>query len=137
MSVVSCFRASALCLAAVGLVALAGCGGSGKPAYCSDRSSLESSIKGLTSLNPRSGISGLETQLKTIQSDASKLVSSAKSDFPAQTGAIKSSVAALESAVKALPPHPSATQLGGVATAAASVVSSVKIFMDATRSNCS
>jgi hypothetical protein len=125
-----------VCSAAIGLVALAGCGGSSKPAYCADRSNLESSIKGLTSLNPSSGISGLETQLKTIQSDANKLVSSAKNDFPSQTSAIKSSVAALESAVKALPSHPGATQLGGVATAATSVISSVKSFMDATSSNC-
>ena len=137
MSVVRSFRASAACVAAVGLVALAGCGGSGKPAYCSDRSNLQSSIKGLTSLDTSSGISGLKTQLKTIQSDASKLVSSAKSDFPTQTSAIKSSVAALDSAVNALPPHPSASQLHGVATAAASMVSSVKTFMDATSSNCS
>ena len=104
-------RVAAACLAAAGLVGLAGCGGSSKPAYCSDRSNLESSIKGLTSLNRSSGISGLKTQVQTIQSDATKLVSSAKSDFPSQTSAIKSSVAALESAVKALPSQPSATQL--------------------------
>jgi hypothetical protein len=130
-------RVAAACLAAACLVGLAGCGGSSKPAYCSDRSNLESSIKGLTSLNASSGISGLKTQLKTIQSDATKVVSSAKSDFPSQTSAIKSSLAALESAVKALPSHPSATQLGPVATAAATVVSSVKSFADATSSNCS
>jgi len=128
---------AAVCLAVAGLVALAGCGGSSKPTYCSDRSNLESSIKGLTSLNASSGISGLKTQLTTIQSDAAQLVSSAKSDFPSQTSAIKSSVAALQSAVKALPSNPSATQLGPVATAAASVVSSVKSFTDVTSSNCS
>ena len=38
--------------------------GHGEPAYCSDRSNLESSIKGLTSLNASSGISGLKTQLR-------------------------------------------------------------------------
>lgn len=130
-------RVGAMCLIAAGLVGLAGCGGSSKPAYCSDRSSLESSVKGLTSLDASSGISGLKTQLNTIQSDATKLVSSAKSDFPSQTSAIKSSVAALQSAVKALPSHPSATELGTVATAAASVVSSVKSFTDATSSQCS
>jgi len=130
-------RVGAMCLIAAGLVGLAGCGGSSKPAYCSDRSSLESSVKGLTSLDASSGISGLKAQLNTIQSDATKLVSSAKSDFPSQTSAIKSSVAALQSAVKALPSHPSATELGTVATAAASVVSSVKSFTDATSSQCS
>ena len=132
----SLLRVAAVCLAAAGLVALAGCGGSSKPAYCSDRSNLESSVKGLTNLNTSSGLSGLEAQVKTIQSDATKVVDSAKSDFPSQTSAIKSSVDALESAVKALPSNPSATQLGPVATAAASVVSSVKSFTDATSSKC-
>jgi hypothetical protein len=130
-------RVAAVCVAAVALVGLAGCGGSSKPAYCSDRSNLESSVKGLTSLDASSGISGLKAQLTTIQSDATKLVSSAKSDFPSQTSAIKSSVAALQSAVKALPSHPTATQLGSVAAAAAGVVSSVKTFTDATSSTCS
>ena len=133
----SLLRVAAVCLAAAGLVALAGCGGSSKPAYCSDRSNLESSVKGLTSLNTSSGLSGLEAQVKTIQSDATKVVDSAKSDFPSQTSAVKSSVAALQSAVKALPSQPSASQLAPVATAAASVVSSVKSFTDATSSSCS
>jgi len=133
----SLLRVAAVCLAAAGLVALAGCGGSSKPAYCSDRSNLESSVKGLTNLNTSSGLSGLEAQVKTIQSDATKVVDSAKSDFPSQTSAVKSSVAALQSAVKALPSQPSASQLAPVATAAASVVSSVKSFTDATSSSCS
>jgi len=128
---------AAVCLATAALVGVAGCGGSGKPAYCSDRSNLESSIKGLTSLNPSSGISGLKAQLTTIQGDATKLVDSAKSDFPSQTSAITASLVALQSAVKALPSHPSAAQLAGVATAASSVVSSVKSFMNATSSTCS
>jgi len=133
----SLLRVAAVCLAAAGLVALAGCGGSSKPAYCSDRSNLESSVKGLTNLNTSSGLSGLEAQVKTIQSDATKAVDSAKSDFPSQTSAVKSSVAALQSAIKALPSQPSASQLAPVATAAASVVSSVKSFTDATSSSCS
>jgi hypothetical protein len=129
-------RVAVACVAVVGLVALAGCGSS-KPAYCSDRTNLENSVKGLTSLNASSGISGLESQLKTIQSDATTLVSSAKSDFPSQTSAIKSSVGALESAVKALPSSPSAGQVTTVATSAASVVNSVKSFSDASSSKCS
>ena len=133
----SLLRVAAVCLAVAGIVALAGCGGSSKPAYCSDRSNLQSSIKGLTSLNASSGVSGLEAQVKTIQSDATKVVNSAKSDFPSQTSAISSAVAALQSAVKALPANPTATQLAPVATAGANVVSSVKSFTDATSSSCS
>ena len=43
---------------AVALVALAGCGSS-KPAYCSDRTNLENSVKNLPSVTSSSGISGL------------------------------------------------------------------------------
>ena len=122
---------------AVALVASAGCGGSSKPAYCSDRSALEDSVKGLTSAATSGGISGLQSQVTTIQSDATALVNSAKSDFPSETSAIKSSVDTLSSAVKALPPSPSTAQIATIATDAASVVSSVKSFTDATSSKCS
>jgi hypothetical protein len=121
---------------AVGLVALAGCGSS-KPAYCSDRTNLENSVKNLPSVTSSSGISGLESQLKTIESDATSLVSAAKSDFPSQTSAVKSSVDALASAVKALPSSPSSAQIAAIAADSASVVSSVNSFSDASKSKCS
>ena len=87
-------------VAAVVVIALAGCGSS-KPGYCADRTNLENSIKGLTSLSVSSGLSGLEAQLTKIETDATTLVNSAKSDFPTETSAVKSSVDSLSSAVKA------------------------------------
>ena len=117
-------------------VAVAGCGGSSKPSYCSDRSDLENSVKGLTSTASSGDISGLKSQVTKIQSDATSLVSSAKSDFPSQTSAVKSSVDGLQSTVKALPASPSASQIATVATGAASVVSSVKSFVNASKSKC-
>ena len=124
-----------VCIALAALVALAGCGSS-KPAYCSARTNLESSVKGLTSLNTSSGISGLKAELEKVQTDASTLVSEAKTDFPSQTSAISSSMDSLTSAVKALSEAPSASQIATVASSASSVVSSVKSFMDATSSKC-
>jgi hypothetical protein len=117
---------------AAAAVALAGCGSS-KPAYCTDRTDLQNSVKGLTS----AGISGLKTQLKQVQSDASTLVSSAKSDFPNETSAITSSVNTLKNSLSALPSSPSAVQAAIVARDASSVVSSVKNFVDASNSKCS
>ena len=59
----------------VALAVAAGCGGgSSKPAYCSDRSALESSVKGLTVPTSSSDISALKSQVATIQSDANALV---------------------------------------------------------------
>jgi len=118
------------------LIALAGCGSS-KPAYCSDRTNLENSIKNLPTSVSSNGISGLTSQLTTIKSDATTLVNAAKSDFPTQTSAVKSSVDALQSAVKALPPSPSATQLAAIGLDASNVVSSVKSFTDNSKSKCS
>lgn len=63
-------------------VVLAGCGGSSKPAYCSDRSNLENSVKGLSDLTLTSGMSGLEAQLNKIKTNSTALVKSAQSDFP-------------------------------------------------------
>ena len=118
--------------AAATAVTLAGCSSS-KPGYCTDRTNLENSVKGLTS----SGVSGLKSQLKQIQTDATTLVNSAKSDFPTETGAITSSVSALKNSVTALPSNPSAAQIATATKDAASVVSSVKSFVDASNSKCS
>ena len=123
-------------ITAVVLIALAGCGSS-KPAYCSDRTNLENSVKNLPSSVTSSGISGLASQVTTIKSQATTLVSSAKSDFPTQTSAVKSSVDALSSAVKALPSSPSATQLAAIGLDVSNVVSSVKSFTDNSKSKCS
>lgn len=122
--------------AAASLVVLAGCG-SGKPSYCTDRTNLQNSVKGLTSLSASSGISGLQAQLKKIQTDAAALGGSAKSDFPSQTSAVTSSVHALEGAVRGLSSSTSAAQIATVAAAAKNVVSSVQSFTSATSSKCS
>jgi hypothetical protein len=124
-------------IAAVVLIALAGCGGSSKPAYCSDRTNLENSIKNLPSSVSSSGISSLPSQVTTIKNDATTLVNAAKSDFPTQTSAVKSSVDTLASAVKALPSNPSAAQIAALGLDANNVVSSVKSFVDNSKSKCS
>jgi hypothetical protein len=119
----------------VALLAAAGCGGGGKPAYCSDRSKLENDIKALPSAIT-GGVSSLKSQLQTIQSSANALVASAKSDFPTETSAVKSSVDQLASAVDALPSSPSTSQVASLAGDASAVVTSVKNFDDATSSKC-
>jgi hypothetical protein len=127
--------ARVVCVTLVSLVALAGCGSS-KPAYCSARTNLENSIKGLTGLNLSGGISGLEAQLKKIQTDANELVSKAKGDFPSETSAIKSSVDALTTTVGSISGTPSASEIATVASNASNVATSIKNFMDTTSSKC-
>ena len=129
-------RVPVVIAAAATAVTLAGCSSS-KPAYCTDRTNLQNSIKGLTSLTVSSGVSGLKTQVQQIQSDATTLVNSAKSDFPTETSAITSSVNALKTSVTGLGSSPTALQIATVTKDAASVVSSVKNFTDASNSKCS
>ena len=129
-------RVSLALVALVALAAAAGCGSSSKPAYCKDRTNLENAIKNLPSTASSSGLSGLQSQLTTIQSDATAAVDAAKTDFPSETSALKSSVDTLSSAVKALPSNPSTTQIAAVELDAANVVSAVKGFTSATKSKC-
>jgi hypothetical protein len=123
------------CALAIGIVALVGCSSS-KPAYCTDRSNLQNAVNGLKSLNASSGTSAWKSQVQMVQSAATALVNSAKSDFPSQTSAITSSVDALNSSVAALSSSPSAAAVVTVTTDASSVQSSVKNFTDATSSQC-
>lgn len=128
----------AICgLAAGAVLAVGGCGGSSKPAYCTARSNLESSIQGVSNLSVSSGISGLQSQFEKIETAAATLVVEAKSDFPSQTGTIESSAAALDSAVKAVTSNPSAGSISGVITAASNMVTAIKNFLSATKSKCS
>jgi hypothetical protein len=115
---------------------VAACGSSSKPAYCSDLTNLQSSIKDLSSVTISGGISGLKSQISTIQTDATTLVNSAKSDFPTETSAITASVSRLRSSLASTSVNPTAGQIVGVVAASASVVSSVKGFASATSSKC-
>ena len=118
---------------------VAGCGGAraAPPSYCQNRSDLESSVKGLTSVDLKNGgANALKTQLEKVQSDAKALVSSAKSDFPSQTDALSSSVSSLETSAKQLSSSPSTAQIAAVATGAASVATALKDFTDAAASKC-
>jgi len=134
---VATWIARAVYVAVLGLVALAGCGTSTKPAYCSARTSLENSIKQVTSLTPSSGIGALEAAFTNIQTEANTVISQAKGDFPNQTSAIKSSVDSLTTAVSALESNPSPTNIATVTGAAGNVISSFNSFLDASKSKCS
>ena len=132
---------------AVGLLAVAACGSGGststssastssRPAYCSDRTSLQNSVKGLTSLNASAGMSGLESRAKKVQSSANRLANATKNDFPRQSSALKSSITALENSVRALASNPSATNIGNVSKDAENVVTSARNLVNATNSKC-
>jgi hypothetical protein len=90
----------------------------------------------VTSLSPSSGIGALQAAFTKVKADANTVVSEAKGDFPSETSAIKSSVAALSTAVDALRANPSAGNIATVVGAAGNVVNSFKSFIDASKSKC-
>jgi hypothetical protein len=123
------------CTVALGTLALVGCGSS-KPAYCTDRSNLQNAMNGLKGLTISGGVSAWESQAQKVDTAATALVNSAKSDFPSQTSAISSSVKALKSSIAALHSSPSAATIATAAQNASNMKNSVNSFTNATSSKC-
>lgn len=129
-------RAGLAALLALSLLAAAGCGGDDKPSYCSDRTNLENAVKDLPSAAKSGGTSGLQSQFKTIESDANTLIDSAKGDFPSETSTLKTTIAQMQSSIESAGSSPSGTQIAGLVLNANAVVNAVKGFTDATQSAC-
>jgi copper chaperone CopZ len=133
-------RRLAAALAAGALAApLAACGGSSSsaPGYCKAREDLKSSIAGLSRVDIRQGgVDSIKAQLQKVQGDAQALVSSAKSDFPKETGAISSSIDALRHSVSSLSSSPSLADVTQLATQVSSAASAVKSFDKAASAKC-
>ncbi len=123
---------------AVAVALVAGCGGSSsKPSYCSSVASLKSSVKALPETNVvKNGTSALTSAVTKIQTDAQSAVSSAKSDFPNETSAVKSSVDALSTTVKQLTSSPSPATIVQVPGQVKAVVTAIDGFVSATSSKC-
>jgi hypothetical protein len=118
--------------------AVAACGGSSKPSYCSDVSNLETSIKAIPSTNiVATGLNGLKSSLEKVQSDAQTAINAAKSDFPNETSALKSSIDTLSTTVKQATSSPSASTLAQIPSQVSAVVTSANNFQSATKSKCS
>jgi hypothetical protein len=117
--------------------ALAGCGGS-KPAYCSDVSDVKTAIAQLKDAKPvENGVSSLTKAADGVKSAGKKLVSDAKSAFPSQTDALKTSITALAtSAAQLTDPGTRKAALAGVPAAAAAVQSSYDELASAVKGKC-
>jgi hypothetical protein len=118
------------------VVVLSGCGSS-KPTYCSDRTTLESSVKALPGMASKGDLSGLRSQVSKIQGEANKVADSAKSDFPTETSALQRDVNTLVNSVNDLPSNPSTSDYAKVGLNAATAISAVSNFSSATNSKCS
>jgi len=95
-----------------------------------------STVKDLPNAAKTGGTGGLQAQLTTIESASTAAIDAAKSDFPTETSALKTTVDQLKTAVEGLPASPSAADLAPVALDATAVVNAVKGFTSATKSTC-
>ncbi len=128
-------RSCALAVTVFSLL-IAGCGGSSKPSYCSKVSDLEKSVQNLPANVSENGVDTLKSSLQTVETNANAVISSAKSDFPNETTAMKTSLDSLHTTVQQLPSSPTAANLATVGTQVAAAVTSVKNFADSTSSKC-
>jgi hypothetical protein len=130
-------RMMAALLAVALTAALAGCGSS-KPAYCTNVDNLKTSVKALPHTNVvQNGLSSLETAVTKVQTNATAVVNSAKSDFPSETTALKNSVTTLDTTVKQAVKSPSAATLAQIPGQVSAVVTSAKNLESSTSSKCS
>ena len=115
----------------------AGCGGGGKPGYCSDLDQLEQSIKDIGGIELTSDVrEDVTNALMKIESNARATVASAKSDFPDETAAIDKSVSRLQTSARRLADSPSAETAAGAAVDLKALATSVNDFADASKSKC-
>jgi hypothetical protein len=130
--------------AAVSIIAIAACGSTGtsastassRPAYCADRTSLQNSVKGLTSLSPSAGVSGLQTQVDKVKTSATHLANATKNDFPSQSNALNSAITALQNSARTLASNPSGAHIATVTKDAGNVVTAARNLVDATSAKC-
>jgi hypothetical protein len=111
-------------LATAGAGILAGCGGSSKPAYCSDVTNFKNAV---AQVKTTSSASALVSELKTVASTGQAAVSAVKTNFAPETTAVKNSLAALENSAKQLT---SSSTRGAAITAIPSQVDAVRTAAD-------
>jgi uncharacterized membrane protein HdeD (DUF308 family) len=124
---------AALTVLAMALV-VAGCGS--KPAYCENVTTLQASVKDLPTSATTGGVSGLKTQLTSIEGQVQTLVASAKADFPNESHTVEATVNQLSTSVNAISGKPTAAEIAALGINASAAVTAVQNFQTATASEC-
>jgi hypothetical protein len=127
--------ASVVTLLSLSVLVAAGCGAS-EPEYCSKADDLQEALDTLKDDVSGGNVSAISSDLQTAKTDLDAVASSAKSDFPSETRAMRSSFSTLTSAIKALPSSPSSSDLVRLAGDVVAVQTAVDDFQTATSSEC-
>jgi hypothetical protein len=135
-------RSGGLVLAAVLALAglAAGCSSSStssKPAYCTAASQLKTSVHNLGNVTINvHDLSSVQTAVGKVQANAKTFASEAKSAYPSQTTALKTSVSSLQTAVKSAMSQPSVTTVAAVVSSATQVKTAASSLQTAVKGKC-
>jgi hypothetical protein len=114
----------------------AGCSSS-KPAYCADADQLKTSVQDLGNVNINvHDLSSVDTAVSKVQANAKKFASDAKSAYPSQTTALKTSLSSLETAVKSAMAQPSLTTVAAVVSSVTQVKTAADNVQSAVKGTC-
>ena len=127
--------ASVVAFLSLGVLIGTGCGAS-KPEYCAKADDLQAALDTLKGDVSPGDISAISSDLQTAKTDLDAVARSAKSDFPTETRALRSSLSSLTSAIKALPSSPSSSDLVRLASDVVALKTAVGNFKAATSSEC-
>jgi hypothetical protein len=122
-------------LLSLSVLVAAGCGAA-KPEYCSKADDLQGALDTLKGDVSGGNVSAISADLQTAKTELDAVARSAKSDFPTETRAVRSSVSSLASAIKALPSSPSSSDLVRLAGEVVAVKTAVDNFKTVTGSEC-
>lgn len=120
---------------------LAGCGSGSKPAYCTQVTNFENSVKTLEQVEVSpSNLSTIATDVQKVGTSSKELVSAVRTEFSPQINSMKGSVAAMEATLKELASAPSSSTLSHAVTAIPAQVEALKRsageIQDVTKSKC-
>ena len=114
----------------------AGCSSS-KPAYCTDAEQLKTSVQNLGNVNVvQNGLSSLQTALTSVKTSASAFITDAKSAYPSETAALKTSLSGLQTAITSAKGQPLATTAAAVVPAVTQVKNSASALQSAASGKC-
>ncbi len=114
----------------------AGCGSS-KPAYCTAASQLSTSVHDLAHVSINiSDLSSVQTAVGKVQANAKTFASEAKSAYPSQITALRTSLSGLQAAVRSALGQPSLSTVAAVVSAVGQVKTAAGNLQQAASGKC-
>jgi hypothetical protein len=114
----------------------AGCGSS-KPAYCTAASQLKTSVHDLGNVTINVHVlSSVKTAVSKVQANAKTFASEAKSAYPSQITALRTSLSGLQAAVKSALDQPSLTTVAAVVSSITQVKTAAGELQNAASGKC-